>query len=116
MAKYLVQWEIDVETDNPIRAAREALKQMKESDSQANCFKVINKDTNESCHIDLQEEGCKDLEPGTQVWWNDPEDETSGYYYFQTQEGEIITITQYKDGSGSLVECYFNELHVMEID
>lgn len=56
MAKYLVQWEIDIEdVDNPIEAALNAFKHMQREGTSANVFTVKDKETNVITKVDLDE-------------------------------------------------------------
>jgi hypothetical protein len=55
MSKFLVQWEIDIETDNdsPVDAAIEAVIIQRDTDSEALCFTVKNQSTGEETFVDL---------------------------------------------------------------
>jgi hypothetical protein len=55
MSKFLVQWEIDIETDNdsPVDAAIEAVIIQRDTDSEALCFTVKNQKTGEETFVDL---------------------------------------------------------------
>lgn len=54
MGEYHVSWEIDVEADSAIDAAREAWRHMRAADSIANVFQVIDK-SGKTWDVDLSE-------------------------------------------------------------
>ena len=55
MTDHRVIWEIDIEADSPEDAAKEALLIQRDQGSDATCFTVINKESNEKFEID----GCE---------------------------------------------------------
>lgn len=44
MANYTVEWKIEVEADNPLDAARQALEIQRDKNSIATCFEVFDND------------------------------------------------------------------------
>lgn len=54
MKKYYVQWAIDIEAESPEAAAEEALLVMRDYDSIATVFDVIDYDSGEEVQIDLE--------------------------------------------------------------
>jgi hypothetical protein len=58
MAEYSVQWNIDLEADDPIEAAMEALRTHRDSGSLATVFEVTNKKSGTRFKVDLSENTC----------------------------------------------------------
>jgi len=54
MSAYRVIWEIDVEADSPVEAAREALDIQRDVDSTATFFEVTDKTLHVTTSIDLE--------------------------------------------------------------
>ena len=55
---YLVTWTIDIEAENEVEAAKQALQIQREVGGEATYFEVKNKATNETKHVDLNVEGA----------------------------------------------------------
>jgi len=58
MPNYLVHWRIDIEAENPLEAAKEALKIQRDPESIATVFGVTDKESKETCNIDAWEKKC----------------------------------------------------------
>jgi hypothetical protein len=58
MKNYAVTWNMELDADSPIEAARAALNIMQDRTSTANCFTVCD-DEGEVTHVDLEEESQK---------------------------------------------------------
>lgn len=57
MAKeYRITWEIDIDANSPLEAAKKALAVMRDSHSTATFFKVTDNETNETSDIDLEDD------------------------------------------------------------
>ena len=57
MTEYLVKWKIDIDTIDPVEAAKEARKIQLDTKSIASVFEVTDKRTNKTFEIDLLESG-----------------------------------------------------------
>lgn len=56
MGIYRVQWVIEIESESPEQAAREALSIMQDKESEALCFEVLGANSNEIIkRVDLME-------------------------------------------------------------
>ncbi len=55
MTEFLVQWKIDIDASDPVKAAKEALKIQRDSASIATVFEVTDKKANKTFEIDLSE-------------------------------------------------------------
>ena len=55
MASYLVQWEIDIDADDQVDAAIDAMLIMQDKHSEALYFKVIEQSTGHLTDVDLSE-------------------------------------------------------------
>lgn len=60
MNRYLIRWEIDLDGESPLSAAREALEIMRDPASTATIFDVIDTVTGEKHEVDLYKEGLDD--------------------------------------------------------
>lgn len=57
MARFFVTWEIDVEAESPLDAARQAFAIMQKPGTSANCFKVFaDDDSGDFVPVDLENE------------------------------------------------------------
>ncbi|MEZ5846504.1 MAG: hypothetical protein R3C70_07120 [Geminicoccaceae bacterium] len=63
MPSYLVQWNIDVDADNPLRAAEQAWEIMRRHGSMANVFEVLDLENASSAHIDLSDPENNVIQP-----------------------------------------------------
>lgn len=54
MTTFRVIWEIDVDADNAVEAAKEAIKIQRDNDSTATAFDVINSKTLQKYYIDFR--------------------------------------------------------------
>ncbi len=54
MTEYLVQWKIDIDTTDPVEAAKEARKIQLDTESIATVFEVTDKRANKTFEIDLE--------------------------------------------------------------
>lgn len=63
MKTYTVTWDIELDADNPIEAAREALKIQRDESSWATAFSVVdNDDQSGMWHVDVGDEAaCTEL-------------------------------------------------------
>lgn len=55
MTEYLVQWKIDIDTTDPVEAAKEARRIQLDTESIAIVFEVTDKGANKTFEIDLLE-------------------------------------------------------------
>ncbi len=55
MTEFLVQWKIDIDTTDPVEAAKEARKIQMDTESIATVFEVTDKKANKTFEIDLSE-------------------------------------------------------------
>jgi hypothetical protein len=55
MTEFLVQWKIDIDTTDPVEAAKEARKIQLDTESIATVFEVTDKKANKTFEIDLSE-------------------------------------------------------------
>jgi hypothetical protein len=55
MSSYLVQWEINIDADSPVEAAKEAWRIQLDISSTATVFKVVDEETDKVEQIDLEE-------------------------------------------------------------
>ncbi len=55
MSSYLVRWEINIDADSPVEAAKEARRIQLDTSSTATVFEVIDEETDKVEQIDLEE-------------------------------------------------------------
>lgn len=53
MTDYRVKWEIDIESDSPLEAAKQVLSIQRDTESIASVFTVIDKESCEEFEVDL---------------------------------------------------------------
>jgi len=56
MPEYRVVWEIELEADHPLDAAKEAFSAMQDPDSLASVFTVMDQETGQKTLVDLKSE------------------------------------------------------------